>query len=68
MNDVEDLVTNAIEQKPLDFSNAFQDILLNKIQDAVDNKKIEIADKIFNDEEPDENEEVEDEEQEEPED
>lgn len=45
--DIQDLVINAIEQKPLDFETAFNDLILNKIQTAVQNKKIEIAQQMY---------------------
>lgn len=47
MSDTKDLINYAINQKPTDFNNVFQDLLLNKLQTAVANKKVEIAQGIF---------------------
>lgn len=44
---VQDLVNFAFNQKANDFKNAFDDILVNRIADAVDNKKIEVAQTMF---------------------
>ena len=38
-----DLVGNAMDEKPYEFKQNFGDILLNKIRDAVDERKVEIA-------------------------
>lgn len=46
--DLSDLVVSAIEQKPLDFETAFNDIIVDRIRDAVENKKIEIAQQMYN--------------------
>jgi hypothetical protein len=43
-----DLVKFSAEQKPLEFQQAFDDLIIGKIQAAVDNKKLEIAQSIFN--------------------
>jgi hypothetical protein len=43
-----DLIKLSAEQKPLDFRQAFDDLILDKIQAAVDNKKLEIAQSMFN--------------------
>lgn len=44
---VQDLVNFAFNQKANDFKNAFDDILVNRIADAVDDKKIEVAQNMF---------------------
>lgn len=46
--DLSDLVVSAIEQKPLDFETAFNDIIVDRIRDAVENKKVEIAQQMYN--------------------
>ena len=46
--DLSDLVVSAIEQKPMDFETAFNDIIVDRIRDAVENKKIEIAQQMYN--------------------
>lgn len=45
---VTDLLKHSVEQKPLEFASTFNDILLDKLQVAVANKKEEIAQKMFN--------------------
>lgn len=46
--DLSDLVVSAIEQKPLDFETAFNDIIVDRIRNAVENKKVEIAQQMYN--------------------
>lgn len=46
--DLSDLVVSAIEQKPLDFETAFNDIIVDRIRSAVENKKVEIAQQMYN--------------------
>ena len=46
--EIEDLMSAAIAQRPMDFDNAFKSIMINKITDAIDDKKIELAQTIFN--------------------
>lgn len=43
-----DLVVFSADQKPLDFQNVFNDLIVDKIQAAVDNRKLEIAQSMFN--------------------
>lgn len=50
--EVQDMVINAVDQKPLEFRNAFNDVMLDKIRDAVALKKIEVAQRFFNTPEP----------------
>jgi hypothetical protein len=45
--DVSDLVVSAFEQKPLDFENTFNDLVVGRIRDAVEAKKIEIAQQMY---------------------
>jgi hypothetical protein len=46
--DVTNLVVSAIEQKPLDFEAAFNDLIVDRIRTAVEDKKIEIAKQMYN--------------------
>jgi hypothetical protein len=46
--DLSDLVVSAIEQKPLDFETAFNDLIVDRIRGAVENKKIAIAQQMYN--------------------
>lgn len=48
MADINDLLNFAVLQKPNEFNNTFNDIILNKISDAIQNKKIEVAQSMFN--------------------
>jgi hypothetical protein len=43
-----DLVVFSAGQKPLEFQQAFDDLIVGKIQAAVDNRKLEIAQSMFN--------------------
>lgn len=46
--DLSDLVVSAIEQKPLDFETAFNDLIIDRIRGAVEDKKISIAQQMYN--------------------
>ena len=43
-----DLINFSSNQKPLEFESSFKEILQNKVADAIDNKKSEIASRMFN--------------------
>lgn len=45
--DLTDLVVSAIEQRPLDFETAFNDLIIDKIRGAVEQKKIDIAQQMY---------------------
>lgn len=47
-DELQNLVINALEQKPLDFENTFNDLILDKIQNAVQERKIAIAKQMYN--------------------
>jgi len=42
-----DIIQAAIDENPLDVQNTVSDLMLNKIRDAVDLKKIEMAQQFF---------------------
>lgn len=44
---VQNLITHAYEQKPLEFQNSFNDLMASRLAAAVDNKKIEVAQSMF---------------------
>lgn len=44
----DDLLSASFNKKPLEFNQIFGDIILDKIRDAVENKKIEIAKNMYN--------------------
>ena len=46
---VQDLISTSYEQKPLDFQNAFDSLMAGRIADAIDNRKMEIAQSLFSD-------------------
>lgn len=51
MNDdkynVQDLISFGYEQQPVEFENAFKDIIADRISAAIDNKKMELAQTVF---------------------
>ena len=42
-----DLVAAAVEQKATDFNDIFGSLVLDRIHDAVENKKIQIAQQMY---------------------
>jgi len=46
--EIEDLMAAAIGQKPMEFENAFNSIIIDRVTDAIGDKKLEMANKIFN--------------------
>lgn len=62
MVDVSDLIYYAAQQQPADFESAFRDIMVDKIATAIDNKKIEVAHAMFNNNDVEDIEELEDQE------
>jgi hypothetical protein len=53
--ELEDLVSAAVAAKPLDFEQAFGSLVVDRIQNAVHDKKIQIAQQMygFNDDDSD---------------
>lgn len=45
--DVSDLVVSALEQRPLDFENAFNDLIIDRLQTAIHDKKVAIAQQMY---------------------
>ena len=45
---VNDLISAAIEQKPTDFEDNFNSLMLDRIKSAVETRKQEIATSMFN--------------------
>jgi hypothetical protein len=45
---ITDLLNFALDKKPSDFKNAVDSILYDKINDAVEAKKLEMAQNLFN--------------------
>lgn len=46
-HDISDLIVSAIDQKPKDFEAAFNDLIIDRIRSAVEDKKIEIAQQMY---------------------
>lgn len=53
---VQDLITLSYEQKPIEFQGALNSLLLDRVAKAIDDRKIEVAQFMFNpqEEEPEE--------------
>jgi hypothetical protein len=63
---VQDLISLSYEQKPIDFQNAFNALMSDKITSVIDDKKIEVAQSMFGGQEEEDTEtELEDQDQEE---
>lgn len=45
---IRDLIKYSVEQKPVDFEQAFGSLISDKLQTAVDARKLEIAQNMFN--------------------
>jgi len=45
---IADLLVHTLNQKPVDFQHTFDALIQNRLQDAVQDKKIEIAKNLFN--------------------
>lgn len=43
-----DLIKHVLDQKPLEFSQAFDSLAISKLHSAINDKKLEIAQKMFN--------------------
>ncbi len=46
--DLEDLVVAAADSKPADFESVFDDIITGRIRAAVEDKKVQIAQQLYN--------------------
>lgn len=47
--DVQDLVLSAMEQKPEEFAQGFNSIMIDKLNAAIANRKYEMAQSVFED-------------------
>lgn len=45
--DISDLISTSLEQKPVEFGNAFSDLILDRLHKAVEEKKIAIAKQMY---------------------
>jgi hypothetical protein len=63
---VQDLISLSYDQKPIDFQNAFNSLMSDRITNAINDKKIEVAQSMFGSQEEEDTEtELEDQDQEE---
>jgi len=46
--DIKDMISAAVLQKPIEFETAFSDIMIDRIRNAVEAKKIEVAQQLYN--------------------
>ena len=53
MDNVSDLIALAYDQKPLEFQTTFSNAIADRLVQAIDNKKIEVAQSMFQQPEPD---------------
>lgn len=56
MDDIKTLVNTALNQKPAEFASTFNDIIIDRVRNAVEVKKNDLAQNMFNDK-PEESEE-----------
>lgn len=52
--EVQDLISAAYEQRPTDFEAAFNDLIIDRIRDSVEAKKVEVAQQMYGYEPPEE--------------
>ena len=45
---INDLIKNSVDQKPIEFENAFNQIVTGKIEKAVNDLKVDVAKSMFN--------------------
>jgi len=44
---IEDLISNAVDLKPLEFADAFNNLILDRLHTVIDNKKMEVAQQLY---------------------
>lgn len=50
--ELDDLVVAAAQQKPIEFEAAFNDLVVDRIRTAIEDKKVQIAQQMYNYEPP----------------
>ena len=62
MSDVSDLLAHAVNKSPVEFTNAFNDLMQQKAQDAIAAHRVTLAQSIYNaaDDTPDEEDDLDD--------
>jgi hypothetical protein len=58
MSDVTDLLTHAVNKSPVEFADAFNDLMQQKARDAVEAHRVTLAQSIYNSADEDEDEDV----------
>lgn len=48
MSDVTDLLTHTVDKSPVEFANAFNNIMQQKAVDAIENHRVTLAQSIYN--------------------
>lgn len=48
MSDVSDLLAHAVNKSPVEFSNAFNDLMQQRAQDAIEAHRVTLAQSIYN--------------------
>lgn len=44
---IQDLINAAAQQKPIEFEQAFDDLIVDRLQSAIQDKKIQIAQQMY---------------------
>ena len=44
---IQDLINAAAQQKPIDFEQAFDDLIIDRLQSPIQDKKIQIAQQMY---------------------
>jgi predicted Zn-dependent protease with MMP-like domain len=44
---IEDLISNAVDLKPLEFADVFNNLILDRLHTVIDNKKMEVAQQLY---------------------
>lgn len=58
MSDVTDLLTHAVNKSPVEFADAFNDLMQQKARDAIEAHRVTLAQSIYNSADEDEDEDV----------
>jgi hypothetical protein len=45
--DIEDLIAASSSQKPIEFEQAFDNLIVNRLQSAINDKKIQVAQQMY---------------------
>jgi len=45
--EVEDMISSAASQQPIEFEQVFDNLIVSRIQSAINNKKIQVAQQMY---------------------